>query len=95
MITCYIGLGGNIANALGTPKQHIANAIVAFYASPHFANVTASSLYQSKAFGVTDQPDFFNAVVKVDTDLAPLALSLIHISEPTRPVCSSRMPSSA
>ena len=24
-----------------------------------------------------------------------LALSLIHISEPTRPVCSSRMPSSA
>lgn len=74
MITCYIGLGGNIANALGTPKQHIANAIVAFYASPHFANVTASSLYQSKAFGVTDQPDFFNAVVKVDTDLAPLAL---------------------
>ena len=74
MITCYIGLGGNIANALGTPRQHIANAIAAFYASPHFANVTASSLYQSKAFGVTDQPDFFNAVVKVDTDLAPLAL---------------------
>ena len=74
MITCYIGLGGNIANALGTPKQHIANAIAAFYASPHFANVTASSLYQSKAFGVTDQPDFSNAVVKVDTDLAPLAL---------------------
>ena len=29
------------------------------------------------------------------TDCAPLALSLIHISEPTRPVCSSRMPSSA
>ena len=24
-----------------------------------------------------------------------LGLSLIHISEPTRPVCSSRMPSSA
>ena len=24
-----------------------------------------------------------------------LTLSLIHISEPTRPVCSSRMPSSA
>ena len=29
------------------------------------------------------------------TSGARLALSLIHISEPTRPVCSSRMPSSA
>ena len=28
-------------------------------------------------------------------DRAFNALSLIHISEPTRPVCSSRMPSSA
>ena len=27
--------------------------------------------------------------------ILPDALSLIHISEPTRPVCSSRMPSSA
>lgn len=74
MITCYIGLGGNIANELGTPREHIANAIRAFKTSPDFANVTASSLYQSKAFGVTDQPDFFNAVLKADTNLAPLAL---------------------
>ena len=31
---------------------------------------------------------------KSDPDLC-MQLSLIHISEPTRPVCSSRMPSSA
>ena len=29
------------------------------------------------------------------TDQDAIDLSLIHISEPTRPVCSSRMPSSA
>lgn len=74
MITCYIGLGGNIANELGTPSAHIANAIHAFATSPDFAHVKASSLYQSKAFGVTDQPDFVNAVLKVETHLSPLAL---------------------
>lgn len=74
MITCYIGLGSNIANALGTPREHIANAINAFNTSPDFANVKASSLYQSKAFGVTDQPDFVNAVLKAETGLTPLAL---------------------
>lgn len=74
MKTCYIGLGGNIANELGTPSEHIANAIHAFKNSPHFANVQVSSLYQSKAFGVTDQPDFINAVLKADTDLSPLEL---------------------
>lgn len=74
MITCYIGLGGNIANALGTPRQHIANAIQAFKDSPNFHNVQISSLYRSKAFGVTDQPDFINAVLQADTDLSPLDL---------------------
>ena len=41
-------------------------------------------------------------VMRADNDgeggilaLMALVLSLIHISEPTRPVCSSRMPSSA
>ena len=37
--------------------------------------------------------DFMNQQVR--SDLTSLVLSLIHISEPTRPVCSSRMPSSA
>lgn len=74
MKKCYIGLGGNIANELGTPAEHIAQAVQAFKTSPHFSNVQVSSLYQSKAFGVTDQPDFINALLGADTDLAPLEL---------------------
>lgn len=71
---CFIGLGGNIANELGTPDEHINNAINAFKQSSCFDNVVVSSLYTSRAFGVTDQPDFINAVLKADTDLPPLAL---------------------
>ena len=39
MTTCFIGLGGNIANELGTPTEHIANAVQAFKQSPHFTDV--------------------------------------------------------
>ncbi|MDO4449555.1 MAG: 2-amino-4-hydroxy-6-hydroxymethyldihydropteridine diphosphokinase [Moraxella sp.] len=72
--TCYIGLGGNIANEHGTPKEHLQNAIHAFQHSEYFSHVATSSLYSSKAYGVTDQPDFVNAVLKADTSLAPLDL---------------------
>lgn len=72
--TCYIGLGANIANELGTPNEHIANAIHAFKTSVHFDNIQVSSLYLSKAFGVTDQPDFINAVLRANTSLTAVAL---------------------
>lgn len=74
MTTCFIGLGGNIANELGTPTEHIINAMQAFKQSPHFTDVKMSSLYQSKAFGITDQPDFINAVLSANTSLPPLEL---------------------
>ncbi len=74
MTTCYIGLGGNISNELGTPTEHIHHAVSAFEHSADFANVKVSSLYTSKAYGVTDQPDFVNTVLMADTRLSPLAL---------------------
>ena len=73
-IGVYIGLGANLANELGTPTEHIWHAICAFRDSPHFERVCVSSLYGSKAYGVTDQPDFVNAVLRADTDLSPSAL---------------------
>lgn len=74
LITCYIGLGSNLANELGTPAEHIANAVQAFKNTPQFSDVVVSSLYQSTPFGVTDQPDFINAVLCAKTCLDPLAL---------------------
>ena len=39
--------------------------------------------------------DAYSRALALLAAAAPEELSLIHISEPTRPVCSSRMPSSA
>lgn len=70
----YIGLGGNIANEHGTPKEHLKNAVTAFQENAHFDKVQVSSFYASKAYGVTDQPDFVNAVLTAQTDLSPIEL---------------------
>ncbi|MDO4427770.1 MAG: 2-amino-4-hydroxy-6-hydroxymethyldihydropteridine diphosphokinase [Moraxella sp.] len=72
--TVFIGLGGNIANEHGTPTEHLQNAIKAFGDSPHFDNVQVSSFYASKAYGVTDQPDFVNSVLKAEITLNPIEL---------------------
>lgn len=66
---CYLGLGGNLTNELGTPTQHIQKAIHSLQAHPDVFHVKASSLYASKPMGPQDQPDFINAVVRIDTSL--------------------------
>ncbi len=68
---CYLGLGSNLTNELGTPSEHISNAITALKNHPQVDNIQSSSLYLSKPYGVTDQPDFINAVVGLETDLSP------------------------
>ncbi len=71
-VTCHVGLGSNLANELGSPIQHIERAIGWLCDEPNFADVVVSSLYISKPFGVTDQPDFINAVAKFTTQLTAL-----------------------
>ena len=74
---CYLGLGGNLTNELGTPSQHIQKAIDSLQSHPEISVVKASSLYVSKPMGPQDQPDFINAVVEIDTTLtAPDLLAL-------------------
>lgn len=66
----YIGLGSNLEQ----PQQQILTAINDIDAIPGVALAAQSSLYHSPPMGPQDQPDYINAVVAVDTDLAPLAL---------------------
>lgn len=73
-VQIYLGLGGNIANELGDPSSHIMAVYDALQADERFCEVKLSSLYTSKPFGVTDQPDFVNAVLSAKTSLAPLEL---------------------
>ncbi|QHH93012.1 2-amino-4-hydroxy-6-hydroxymethyldihydropteridine diphosphokinase [Acinetobacter gyllenbergii] len=66
-IRTYIGLGSN----LGDSRQILSEA-VAKLAS--LGAVQVSRLYQSPPMGPQDQPHYLNAVVQLDTTLAPFAL---------------------
>lgn len=67
MQTVYVALGSNLASPLEQLKQAVEKL-------QKFANFAASPFYGSKPLGPQDQPDYVNAVVRFDTDLAPLAL---------------------
>lgn len=66
-ITTYIGLGSN----LGDSRQILSEAIVKLKT---LGMVKVSRLYQSPPMGPQDQPNYLNAVAKLNTDLAPLDL---------------------
>lgn len=62
----FLGLGGN----LGEPAAAMAAALRALDAHPAVSVAAVSSLYRTPPWGVTDQPDFLNAVAAVDTVLS-------------------------
>lgn len=66
--TVYIGLGSNLQN----PAAQLRQAIKALAALGSLDAV--SSLYQTPPMGPQDQPDYVNAVVRLITELSPLAL---------------------
>jgi 2-amino-4-hydroxy-6-hydroxymethyldihydropteridine diphosphokinase len=68
--TACIGLGAN----LGEPIQALRAAILALDAMPDSRVIAASSLYRTPAWGRTQQPDFINAAVRLQTYLPPLIL---------------------
>lgn len=68
MIRAYIGIGSN----LDDPGLQVRHAIEALRALGDVAAV--SSLYRTAPWGKTDQPDFVNAVVALDTKLEPRPL---------------------
>lgn len=66
----FVGLGSN----LDAPEAQLRTAVRALHALPCTRVLHCSSLYRSAPMGPADQPDYVNAVVKLDTCLAPLAL---------------------
>lgn len=70
MALAYIGLGSNLAD----PARQIQLAVDAIASIPESKISTVSSLYFSRPMGPPDQPDYMNAVLALETNLAPLAL---------------------
>lgn len=72
----YVGLGSNI----GSPVE---NVECAFDALAEIGKVVKrSSLYRSRPWGKTDQPDFINAVALLETQhSAPALLAALKVAE--------------
>ena len=66
----FIGLGSNLSG----PREQIARALLALDSLPHTRVLVQSSLYRSAPIGFLEQPDFINAVAKLETALNPRAL---------------------
>jgi 2-amino-4-hydroxy-6-hydroxymethyldihydropteridine diphosphokinase len=70
MTIVYIGLGSNLDN----PVTQINTALDELGRIPNTKLLVKSSLYKSSPSGPQDQPDFINAVAKLDTILSAIKL---------------------
>lgn len=66
----FIGLGSNLED----PHSQLQRAFADLGNLPDTRLVVQSSLYRSAPIGYLDQPDFVNAVAKIETTLLPQAL---------------------
>ena len=73
-VACYVGLGSNLTNELGSPVEHLQQAIAAMQKHKQIRKVRVSSFYASAPMGPQDQPDFVNAVAGFETMLQPFEL---------------------
>ncbi len=70
MTAAFIGLGSN----LNDPPRQLQRAVTALGALPDSTVARVSSVYASAPVGPTDQPDYLNAVLLLETALPPAAL---------------------
>jgi len=69
MPLAHIALGANLPSPAGPPDATLAAALEHIRSLGHI--VACSSLYSTEPVGLADQPRFLNAVVALETDLAP------------------------
>jgi 2-amino-4-hydroxy-6-hydroxymethyldihydropteridine diphosphokinase len=66
-VRAYIGLGANVGDA----RRTLGSAVAALAALPGARLRGVSRLYRTRPVGVTDQPDFLNAVAALDVPAGP------------------------
>ncbi|AMK76698.1 MULTISPECIES: 2-amino-4-hydroxy-6-hydroxymethyldihydropteridine diphosphokinase [Methylomonas] len=69
-VEAYIGLGSNLEDSV----DHVSRARLEIAALPGVAETAFSPLYRSTPVGPQDQPDYVNAVMRISTELEPIAL---------------------
>jgi 2-amino-4-hydroxy-6-hydroxymethyldihydropteridine diphosphokinase len=68
--TAWLSLGAN----LGDPAAQLADAVRRIAAHPQITLIAQSSVHTTKPWGKTDQPDFANMAIGVETTLKPMEL---------------------
>lgn len=66
-VRAYVGLGANV----GDTRANLRHAVRAMTALPGVRVRGVSRLYRTRPVGMTDQPDFLNAVVALDVPAGP------------------------
>ncbi|HEY6967257.1 MAG TPA: 2-amino-4-hydroxy-6-hydroxymethyldihydropteridine diphosphokinase [Burkholderiales bacterium] len=74
MTVAYVGLGANI----GEPRRQLEAAIEELKQLPDTDFIQVSGIYKSAPMGYLDQPDFLNAVARLETRL-PAERLLEHL----------------
>lgn len=70
MNTAFLSIGTN----LGDRERFLKLALTSLCATDGIESIEMSSIYETAPVGVTDQPDFLNMVVRVETVLESLEL---------------------
>ena len=66
----FIALGSN----LGNPKEQVKKGILSIKKIVGVKILNESNLYETPPVGILNQPNFINAVIKIDSDLGPYEL---------------------
>lgn len=69
-VVAFVGLGSNLGASVGL----LGNALRLLERLPDTSLAACSGFYRTPAWGVTEQPDFINAVAMLRTTLGPHAL---------------------
>jgi 2-amino-4-hydroxy-6-hydroxymethyldihydropteridine diphosphokinase len=74
-LKAWIGLGSNLEDSLG----HLTHALEELAATPGITLEARSRFYRTGPVGYLDQPDFINAVARLETELpAPALLDVLQ-----------------
>ena len=87
----FLGLGSN----LNDRYKNLKNGIILLKKHPHIWVIDQSHVYQSPAMYNIDQDDFYNMVIKIETNLTPLELLKeinYHTSSARRAVSAGARP---
>jgi 2-amino-4-hydroxy-6-hydroxymethyldihydropteridine diphosphokinase len=76
MATAWLSLGANI----GDPRGQLAEAVRRIDEHAQISVSAQSSVLTTKPWGKTDQPDFANMAIAVETDLQPIDLLGVLLS---------------